>query len=208
MASIFWRPIPWRPIAGPAITLVLAGLMLLADRYLFSVPNPGNILSRGRLLRCTRRDRLRPRQRRDLVWTCRYPFLSPWRVVSFHPDNFGRLVVLTVCTPAIVIMIGMMHVRAQRAFKRERAANKELKPLRSALDQSDVGVVVLDSELRAQFINRAFRRLWRLPDNDADRKPTFADIIVSGTRNKGLRRAHGPNRRLHFRTNGARPRRR
>jgi len=35
--------------------------------------------------------------------------------------------------------------------------------LRAALDEIETGVVLLDSDLRAQFINRAFRRMWRCP---------------------------------------------
>jgi PAS domain-containing protein len=44
----------------------------------------------------------------------------------------------------------------------------ELSALRAALDAIPVGVVVLDAELRAQFISHAFRKMWRLPDAKAD----------------------------------------
>jgi diguanylate cyclase (GGDEF)-like protein len=74
-------------------------------------------------------------------------------------------------------MIGVLHARAERALERERIANRELTPLRAALDQSEVGVVLLDSELRAQFVNRALRRLWRLSDEFADRKPAFVGLL-------------------------------
>src|SRR6185369_8385599 len=43
----------------------------------------------------------------------------------------------------------------------------EMLALRAALDEVRFGVVLLDSELRAQFINRAFRKMWRLPDSKA-----------------------------------------
>ena len=36
--------IDWRPIIGPTITLALGGAILLMDRHLFRVPNPGAIL--------------------------------------------------------------------------------------------------------------------------------------------------------------------
>jgi hypothetical protein len=41
-------------------------------------------------------------------------------------------------------------------------------------------VVVLDIELRATFINRAFRRMWKLPDAKADAKPTFVALMYHG----------------------------
>jgi len=36
--------------------------------------------------------------------------------------------------------------------------------LHAALDEVDVGIVLLDQHLQSQFINRAFPRIWRLPD--------------------------------------------
>jgi PAS domain-containing protein len=56
----------------------------------------------------------------------------------------------------------------------------ELLQLRSALDHVAVGVVLLDSEMRAQFINRAFRNIWKLPDELADAKPAFVALMYHG----------------------------
>ena len=52
--------------------------------------------------------------------------------------------------------------------------------LRAALDEIGVGVVLLDHELRSQFINRAFRRMWALPDAVADRHPPFIALMYHG----------------------------
>src|ERR1700733_1625434 len=52
--------------------------------------------------------------------------------------------------------------------------------LRAALDEIEVGVVLLDGELRSQFINRAFRRMWALPDAVADRHPPFIALMYHG----------------------------
>jgi PAS domain-containing protein len=57
---------------------------------------------------------------------------------------------------------------------------RELLQLRSALDHVAVGVVLLDSEMRAQFINRAFRNMWKLPDEKADAKPAFVALMYHG----------------------------
>ena len=57
---------------------------------------------------------------------------------------------------------------------------RELLQLRSALDHVAIGVVLLDSELRAQFINRAFRTMWKLPDEKADAKPAFVALMYHG----------------------------
>ncbi|MDI3468134.1 MAG: hypothetical protein OJF62_000197 [Pseudolabrys sp.] len=49
--------------------------------------------------------------------------------------------------------------------------------LRAALDETEIGIVLLDADTRAQFINRAFRRMWRLPDEIAERKPPFVALM-------------------------------
>ncbi len=59
-------------------------------------------------------------------------------------------------------------------------AGTENPMLRAALDEVRCGIVVLDRELRAQFINRAFRRMWRLPDAKADSKPAFVALMYHG----------------------------
>ena len=56
----------------------------------------------------------------------------------------------------------------------------EMLALRASLDEVRFGVVLLDAELRAQFINRAFRKMWRLPDAKADSRPAFVALMYHG----------------------------
>jgi diguanylate cyclase (GGDEF)-like protein len=56
----------------------------------------------------------------------------------------------------------------------------QLLTLRAALDLVPVGIVLLDANTRAQFINRAFRHMWRLPDEKADRQPPFVALMYHG----------------------------
>jgi diguanylate cyclase (GGDEF)-like protein len=84
-------------------------------------------------------------------------------------------------------MVGLLQSRAQGALASEQAvrreieaANIELMALRAALDRVDYGIVLLDHELRAQFINGSFRRMWRLPDEAAERKPAFVGLMYHG----------------------------
>jgi diguanylate cyclase (GGDEF)-like protein len=53
----------------------------------------------------------------------------------------------------------------------------ELLTLRTALNEVSFGLVLLDAEMRAQFINRAFRKMWRLSDAKADSKPAFVSLM-------------------------------
>jgi diguanylate cyclase (GGDEF)-like protein len=54
--------------------------------------------------------------------------------------------------------------------------------LMSAFDEVDYGLIVLDEEFRARFINRAFHRIWNLPLPPAGTTYDFADIVDHGRR--------------------------
>src|SRR5665213_1863073 len=56
----------------------------------------------------------------------------------------------------------------------------ELAALRTIVDDLQYGVVVLDKDRRAQFVNRAFRRFWRVPDELADSRQTFVKLMYHG----------------------------
>jgi PAS domain-containing protein len=66
------------------------------------------------------------------------------------------------------------------ALSWERARNATSARLASALDQIDIGVVLLDSDTRAEFINRAFRDYFSLPDAKADSRPPFIALMYHG----------------------------
>ena len=52
--------------------------------------------------------------------------------------------------------------------------------LRAAFDEIEIGIVLLDSKMRAQFINNAFRRMWRVPDALAASNPSFVTLMYHG----------------------------
>ena len=62
----------------------------------------------------------------------------------------------------------------------EQIVRGQMLALRSALDEIQIGIVLLDSDLRAQIINRAFRQMWKLPDQVADSRPAFAALMYHG----------------------------
>jgi diguanylate cyclase (GGDEF)-like protein len=57
---------------------------------------------------------------------------------------------------------------------------EQLAALRAIIDDLDYGIVVLDRDQRALFINRAFRRTWRVPDQLAESKPPFLHLMYHG----------------------------
>lgn len=52
--------------------------------------------------------------------------------------------------------------------------------LHAALHAIRYGIVLLDAQFRAVFVNRAFRRMWRLPDTVADSAPHIRVLLEHG----------------------------
>lgn len=53
----------------------------------------------------------------------------------------------------------------------------ELRALTEALENVEEGVLLLDASLTVQFMNCAMRRITRVSDEFARRKPTFAELV-------------------------------
>ena len=60
----------------------------------------------------------------------------------------------------------------------------KLETLRAALDRMDDGVILLDPQLNAEFMNRAVRQLWKVTDEQADSQlyaRLVGDAMITGT---------------------------
>src|SRR5262245_7506224 len=178
----------WRLAVGPLVTLLVVAAIALTDRHLFAVPNPGAItfvavvssayiggITAGLISAVI-----------SICYAVAY-FSIPGQFLQFRPDNLARVMVLLVATPAIAAMVGVLKRRSISALAREQTLrrasetqNLQLAGLRAAIDQSDQGVVLLDKELRAEFLNRAFRDMFKVPDEKADKKPAFVGLMYHG----------------------------
>ena len=56
----------------------------------------------------------------------------------------------------------------------------QLAALRAIVHDLDYGIVVLDAQRRVQFVNRTFRKFWRVPDDVAESRPTFIKLMYHG----------------------------
>jgi diguanylate cyclase (GGDEF)-like protein len=80
---------------------------------------------------------------------------------------------------------GQAHAASASAGQEARvkfsdAAATQLTALRAIVDDLNYGIVVLDQKRRVQFINRAFRRFWRVPDQQTDEQQTFLKLMYHG----------------------------
>ena len=92
------------------------------------------------------------------------------------------------------------HAGSDEARGADQIVRGQMLALRAALDVIDVGVVLLDANMKSQFINRAFRRMWALPDAVADRNPAFVALMYHGRDTKAYEIASADDRRLRRRT--------
>ncbi len=180
--------IGWKRAVGPLLTIAAAGLLALLFRYVTNAPIAAPIFLWAIVLSAYYGGLYSGLVSSAIAICFGVVYLSePGTLFHFNGINFPRLLVLAIVGPAIAATVGLLHVREKRALRTERAArgeaerlNQELLVLRAALEQVDYGVVLLDDEQRAIFINRAFRRMWNLPDEKADSRPAFIALMYHG----------------------------
>ena len=100
--------------------------------------------------------------------------------VSASIADLVQLALLAVTAAGTAGITGLMRQRLLGTFAAERRSHATAVRLSAALDQVDIGIVLLDAETRAEFINRAFRDYFALPDQIADGKPPFIALMYHG----------------------------
>ena len=94
-----------------------------------------------------------------------------WSTI-FHPAVATAIALFVVVGSAVAIYNHRRLVH-QREQQRHATAGR----LSAALDRIDIGVVLLNADTRAEFINRAFRNYFMLPDAKADSKPPLIALM-------------------------------
>ncbi|WP_408056459.1 PAS-domain containing protein [Tardiphaga alba] len=96
-----------------------------------------------------------------------------WRNL-FDPGIETAIVVIA----AVGITLAIRMLRQQRAARLRRDDERATaERLSAALDRIDIGIVLLNADTRAEFINRAFRDYFALPDAKADSKPPLIALM-------------------------------
>jgi PAS domain-containing protein len=99
---------------------------------------------------------------------------------GYGDAELARLSMLAATTAGTAVITGLLRKKLMDSFAWERKHHALAERLSSALDQVDFGIVLLDSDTRAEFINRAFRDYFALPDEKADSKPPFIALMYHG----------------------------
>jgi PAS domain-containing protein len=171
----------WRAISGPALTTATALIAILVDRTLVAVPNPAPLfvcivafaaslsgLASGMISAAI------------AVIASALFFLEHRATPGYDTTDLARLLMLAMTAAATAGITGLLRKRLMDAFAWERRHHATAERLSAALDQVDIGIVLLDSDTRAEFINRAFRDYFSLSDEKADSKPPLIALMYHG----------------------------
>jgi len=178
----------WRSVIAPLVTLGTVVAIALIEQYVFPIANPGAIFFISVMCSAYIGGTGSGLIAAAIALSfAAFHFLGRGHIWEPGHHDLERVIILCTTTPLIAIVVGLLKARSNRAMQRERqarlaveAANRRLVALQAAHDESHAGVVILDQELRAVFINRAFRRLWNLPDEIAERQPPFVALVYHG----------------------------
>jgi PAS domain-containing protein len=167
----------WRAFSGPVLTTATALLAIFADRALIGVPDPALLLicmvafagSLGGLAS-------------GMISSAIAIAASALLLLHHHTTSadLARLSMLALTATATAAITGLLRKRLVDALARERAHHTTAERLAAALDQSEIGIVLLDADTRAEFINRAFRDYFALSDAKAASKPPFIALLYHG----------------------------
>src|SRR4051812_2791384 len=173
--------IDWRTICGPALATATALIALVGDRTVVALPNPAPLfvcivafaaslsgLASGMVSATI-----------AVVSSATF-FLNHRATPGYDASDLVRLVLLALTASGTAIITGLLRQKMIDALSWERERHATARRLASALDQIDIGVLLLDSDTRAEFINRAFRNYFSLPDEKADAKPPFIALMYHG----------------------------
>src|ERR1700716_3356244 len=89
-------------------------------------------------------------------------FLNHRAAPGYDATDLVRLAMLALTAAGTAVITGLLRQKMMDAVSWERARHATAARLAAALDQIDIGVVLLGKDTRAEFINRAFRDYFSL----------------------------------------------
>ena len=171
----------WRALSGPALTAATALIAFFVDRHLVAVPNPAPlfvcIVAFAASLSGTASGLVSAAI--SVVASALF-FLNQRAAPGYDMSDLARMLLLAITAAGTAGITGLLRRKWIDAFASQRRHHATAERLKAALDQVDIGIVLLDSDTRAEFINRAFRHYFSLPDEKADSRPPFIALMYHG----------------------------
>ena len=171
----------WRTISGPTLTTATALLAFLVDRQLFPIPNPAPLFVCIVALAASVSGIVSGLASAVIAVTASALFFLSHRAApGYDPSELARMLLLAATAGGTALITGLLRQKWVDAFAWEEKHHATAGRLSAALDHVGIGIVLLDSDTRAEFINRAFRDYFGLSDEQADSKPPFIALMYHG----------------------------
>ena len=171
----------WRAILGPALTTAVALIAFAVDRHLVTVPNPAPLFVCIVALASSISGIVSGLISAAIaVMFSALFFLNHRAAPGYDAHDVARMILLALTAGGTAVITGMLRQKWIDTFASEQAEHATSARLAAALDQVDIGIVLLDADTRAEFINSAFRDYFALPDEKADSKPPFIALMYHG----------------------------
>ena len=171
----------WRAISGPVLTTATALLAFLLDRHIAGVPNPAPLFVCIVALAASASGIASGMACAAISVAASALFFIHHRAApGYDASDLARLLLLAATASGTALITGLLRQKWVDAFAWEEKHHATAGRLSAALDQVDIGIVLLDADTRAEFINRAFRHYFALSDEQADSKPPFIALMYHG----------------------------
>lgn len=171
----------WRVISGPALTTATVLIAAFAHHHLSFTADPAPLLVCIVAFASSLSGTLSGLVSALIaVGASALFFFDGGAAPGYDATEPARLAMLAGTTAGTAVITGLLRKRLTAAFAWERRHHALAERLSAALDQVDFGIVLLDFDTRAEFINRAFRDYFALPDEKADSKPPFIALMYHG----------------------------
>jgi PAS domain-containing protein len=172
----------WRAICGPALTTAAALIAISVDRYFLAVADPAPLFVCMVAFAASLSGLASGMISAAIAVAASALFFLNHRATPGHDlTDLVRLAMLTIAATGTAVITGLLRKKLTDALAWQRKHHSTAERLSAALDQvDDIGIVLLDSDTRAEFINRAFRDYFSLPDAKADSKPPFIALMYHG----------------------------
>jgi PAS domain-containing protein len=171
----------WRTIIGPALTMAVALIAFLVDRTFVMVPNPAPlfvcIVALASSVSGTTSGLISAAF--SVIFSALL-FLHHRTAPGYDAHDIARMALLALTAGGTALITGVLRQKWIDAFAAEQQHHATSARLAAALDDVDIGIVLLDADTRAEFINRAFRDFFALPDEVADSRPPFIALMYHG----------------------------
>jgi PAS domain-containing protein len=175
----------WRAISGPALTAMTALIAILVDHRLIAVPNPAPLFICIVAFAASLSGLASGMASATIAVACSALFFLNHRATpGYDTSDLVRLAMLAITAIGTAGITGLLRKRLMDAFALERRHYATAARLSAAMDQVDIGIVLLNTDTRAEFINRAFRDYFSLSDAKADSKPPFIALMYHGRDNR------------------------